>query len=170
MMGMQFHGEKPFYDVVIHELVRAADGRKMSKSAGNALDPLHARRTLRRRRGAVRPGAVGGAGHDIPLNEDWIDAGRRCGNELWNAVHFAVDHAEVRRVPLTGGHRRARGPKTAGSWAGWRGRRRLRPSAGPLPLLEAVTTLHNFAWSEVFDWYLEMAKALLAGEAGRRPG
>ena len=165
MMGMRFMGEKPFTDVVIHGLVRAADGRKMSKSAGNALDPIE----LAERYGAdaVRLALVQSAapGHDIPLNEDWIDAGRRFGNKLWNAVRFAVDHAEVRRVPATGGHPGSPGPEDRwilgrlGEVTATYDRQldRYRFS-------EAVATLHNFAWSEVFDWYLEMAKGLLAGE------
>ncbi len=136
MMGMRFMGEKPFSDVVIHGLVRAADGRKMSKSAGNALDPLQA--AERYGADAVRLALVQSAapGHDIPLNEDWIDAGRRFGNKLWNAVRFAVDHAGVRRVPVTGGYPEepgARGPLDP--WPAGGGRRRLRPSARPLPLL-----------------------------------
>ena len=137
----------------------------MSKSAGNALDPIE----LAERYGAdaVRLALVQSAapGHDIPLNEDWIDAGRRFGNKLWNAVRFAVDHAEVRRVPATGGHPGSPGPEDRwilgrlGEVTATYDRQldRYRFS-------EAVATLHNFAWSEVFDWYLEMAKALLAGE------
>ena len=145
--------------------------RKMSKSAGNALDPLQA--AERYGADAVRLALVQSAapGHDIPLNEDWIDAGRRFGNKLWNVVRFAVDHAGVRRVPLTGGYPEGPGPEDR-----WILGRLAEVAAAYDRQLdryrfsEAVTTLHNFAWSEVFDWYLEMSKPLLAAEGGKRPG
>ncbi|MBA2338288.1 MAG: valine--tRNA ligase [Acidimicrobiia bacterium] len=165
MTGMRFMGDKPFSDIVIHGLVRAADGRKMSKSAGNALDPLD----LADRYGAdaVRLALVRSAapGHDIPLNEDWIDAGRRFGNKLWNAVRFAVEHASVGLVPATGGYPTDPGPEDA-----WILGRLAQVAAAYDTQLDqyrfsdAATTLYNFAWSEVFDWYLEMAKPLLAGD------
>ncbi|CAN5413618.1 MAG: valine--tRNA ligase [Acidimicrobiia bacterium] len=167
MTGMRFMGEKPFSDIVIHGLVRAADGRKMSKSAGNALDPLD----LADRYGAdaVRLALVQSAapGHDIPLNQDWIDAGRRFGNKLWNAVRFAVEHGGVGGVPATGGYPADPGPEDA--WI--LGRLAAVATEYDAHLdqyrfSDAVTTVYNFAWSEVFDWYLEMTKPLLSGEGG----
>jgi len=162
MMGLHFMGEKPFTDVVIHGLVRDMEGRKMSKSAGNALDPLE----LVARYGAdsVRLTLVQSAapGHDIPLNEEWIDAARRFGNKVWNAVRFAVEHGGVTGVPEQGGYPEQPGPEDA-----WVLERLHEVGAAYDAMLDeyrfsdAVGMLYNFAWAEVFDWYLEMAKSNL---------
>jgi len=164
-MGIQFMGEVPFDDIVIHGLVRSMDGRKMSKSSGNALDPLE----LVTKYGAdsIRLTLIQSAapGHDIPLNEDWIDASRRFGNKLWNALRFAVEHIGVTDVPVTGGYPANPGPEDA--WV----LSRLHDVVAEYDRLmdlyrfsDATSLLYNFAWSEVFDWYLEMAKTPLKDE------
>jgi len=165
MMGLHFMGTEPFADVVIHGLVRDVEGRKMSKSGGNALDPLE----LVARYGAdsVRLTLVQSAapGHDIPLNEEWIDASRRFGNKVWNAVRFAVEHGGVTEVPENGGYPEDPGPEDA--WVLWR----LNDVGAVYDAMldeyrfsDAIGLLYNFAWAEVFDWYLEMAKSNLRDE------
>jgi valyl-tRNA synthetase len=161
-MGLHFTGETPFADIVIHGLVRADDGRKMSKSIGNAVDPIE----LIEKFGAdsLRLSLLQSAapGHDIPFNEEWVDAARRFGNKLWNALRFAVDHVGITGVPATGGYPDDPGP--ADRWI----LGRLHEVAAEYDALsddyrfsDAVPRLYNFAWSEVFDWYLEMAKPAL---------
>ncbi len=161
-MGVHFTNTEPFTDVVIHGLVRAEDGRKMSKSLGNALDPLE----LVDEYGAdsVRLTLIQSAapGHDVPLQRDWIDAARRFGNKLWNALRFAVEHMDITDVPATGGYPDDPGPEDA-----WILGRLGEVSTEFDRLMEgyrfsdAYGLLYNFAWAEVFDWYLEMAKAPL---------
>ena len=164
-MGIHFMDDVPFDDIVIHGLVRSMDGRKMSKSSGNALDPLE----LVAKYGAdsIRLTLIQSAapGHDIPLNEDWIDASRRFGNKLWNALRFAVEHIGVSDVPVTGGYPSDPGPEDA--WV----LSRLYDVVAEYDRLmdlyrfsDATSLLYNFAWSEVFDWYLEMAKTPLKDE------
>ena len=161
-MGLHFTGEAPFPDVVIHGLVRDAEGRKMSKSTGNALDPLEL--VADYGADAVRLALIQSAapGHDIPLNEQWIDAARRFGNKLWNAVRFAVEHEEITGVPVDGGYPEDPGPEDA--WI----LERLAATAEEFDRLldeyrfsDAYGLLYNFAWSEVFDWYIELAKSPL---------
>jgi valyl-tRNA synthetase len=164
MMGIHFMGEVPFRDVAIHGLVRSEDGRKMSKSLGNALDPLE----LVERYGAdaVRLALVQSAapGHDIPMKEEWIDAARRFGNKIWNAVRFAAEHVGVTDVPVSGGYPEDPGPEDA--WI----LQRLAEVGTEFDRLfddyrfsDAYGLLYNYAWSEVFDWYIEMAKTPLKG-------
>ncbi len=164
-MGIHFTDDAPFTDIVIHGMVRDATGRKMSKSTGNALDPLE----LIDEYGAdsVRLALIQAAapGHDVPLNTDWVDASRRFGNKLWNATRFAVEFMDVADVPLDGGYPDAPGPEDAWILS------RLGEVAAEVDRLldeyrlsDAYGLLYTFAWSEVFDWYLEMTKTVAADE------
>ncbi|MCP3997346.1 MAG: valine--tRNA ligase, partial [bacterium] len=166
MMGVHFTDAEPFEDIVIHGLVRAADGRKMSKSTGNTIDPFDIADEYGA--DALRLALLQSAapGHDIPLNIEWIDAARRFGNKIWNAVRFSLNHVEGGSVPESGGYADAPGPVDAWILS------RLDATIAEYDRLldeyrfsDAVGLLYSFAWSEVFDWYLEMAKTLLRDEA-----
>ena len=166
-MGIHFLDDPPFNDIVIHGLIRSAeDGRKMSKSSGNALDPLElvAKYGADSLRLALLQSAA--PGHDIPFDEDWVDAARRFGNKLWNAGRFVVEHANVANVPADGGY-----PEQPGPEDGWVLARLAEVTAeydrlsDQYRYSDAIAVLYNFAWSEVFDWYLEMAKTALQDEA-----
>jgi len=161
-MGLHFTDSAPFTDIVIHGLLRAEDGRKMSKSLDNAIDPLD----LVERYGAdaLRLTLIQAAapGHDVPFQEGWVDASRRFGNKLWNAVRFAVEHMDITGVPVEGGYPADPGPEDA--WI----LQRLHDVTAEFDTLmdeyrfsDAFAQLYAFAWSEVFDWYLEMAKPTL---------
>jgi len=161
-LGLHFTGEKPFTEVVIHGMVRAEDGRKMSKSVGNTLDPLET--VDEHGADALRLALIQAAspGQDIPFSEEWVDAARRFGNKLWNAVRFALQHVEPGSVPAGGGYPVDPGPEEA--WV----LSRLADTVKDFDELvdayrfsDAFGLLYSFAWSEVFDWFLEMAKAPL---------
>jgi valyl-tRNA synthetase len=168
-MGLYATGRAPFNDIVIHGMVRDAEGRKMSKSTGNALDPIE----LIDEYGAdsVRLSLIQAAapGHDVPLDIDWIEASRKFGNKLWNATRFAVEFMGVDRVPTEGGYPDDPGPEDR-----WILRRLAEVTADLDGLLDdfrlsdAYSQLYTFAWSEVFDWYLEMAK-IIARDDERAP-
>ncbi len=165
MMGVHFTAAEPFEDIVIHGLVRAADGRKMSKSTGNTIDPFDIADEYGA--DALRLALLQSAapGHDIPLNVEWIDAARRFGNKLWNAVRFTLRHVETGGVPAHGGYPDDPGPVDAWILS------RLDETLAQYDRLldeyrfsDGIGLLYNFAWAEVFDWYLEMAKTLLQDE------
>ncbi len=165
MMGVHFTDAEPFEDIVIHGLVRAADGRKMSKSTGNTIDPFDIADEYGA--DAMRLALLQSAapGHDIPLNVEWIDAARRFGNKLWNAVRFSLRHIEPGSVPETGGY-----PDNPGPIDTWILSRLFEVVTEYDRLLDeyrfsdAVGLLYNFAWAEVFDWYLELTKTTLQDE------
>ena len=164
--GLHLTGRKPFSDVVIHGLVRADDGRKMSKSLGNAIDPLeivdvHGADALRL---ALIQAAA--SGQDVPFQVEWVDAARRFGNKLWNVVRFAVANLGEHSVPADGGYPAEPGPESA-----WILARLHDVFARTDELLEeyrfseAYAVLYSFAWSEAFDWYLELSKTLLKADS-----
>jgi len=169
MMGTHFTDDAPFPDILIHGMVRDGEGKKMSKSSGNALDPIE----LVDEYGAdaMRLALIQAAapGHDIPLSLEAIDAARRFGNKLWNAVRFTVEFMDVSDVPIDGGYPVDPGPEDQWILA------RLGAVASEVDRLldayrlsDAFALLYNFAWSEVFDWYLEMAKSLGDVEGERK--
>ncbi len=165
-MGLRFMEDVPFDDVVIHGLVRDATGRKMSKSIGNAIDPLdvidaHGADPLRL---ALIQAAA--PGHDVPFDPEWVVGARKFGNKIWNAVRFALHHLEPGSVPPEGSY-----PEDPGPIDGWvlhrlaTVTRRFDELLDLYRFSDAYGLLYNFAWSEVFDWYLEMSKANLRNPA-----
>ena len=98
MMGIEFLGEEPFSDVVIHSVVQAADGRRMSKSLGTGIDPLE----LIERYGAdaTRYGLLKmSSTQDVRFAEGMIDEGRGLTNKLWNAGRLILHERGRRRSP-----------------------------------------------------------------------
>ncbi len=163
-MGLHFMGDVPFVDTVIHGLVRDASGRKMSKSIGNAIDPLdvideHGADSLRL---ALIQAAA--PGHDVPFDIEWVEGARKFGNKLWNAVRFGLQHTGD--VPVVGGY--PDDPAPVDRWILSRlgeVTERFDDLCDQYRLSDAYASLYSFAWSEVFDWYLEMAKSPLRDPA-----
>jgi valyl-tRNA synthetase len=178
----------PFRDVYIHGLVRDEQNRKMSKSAGNGIDPLR----LIERYGAdalrfalVRE--VAGAGQDIRLDYDrksdtsaTVEAARNFATKLWNATRFALLNLGG-ETPASLGEpdpaalaREGRPLQLADRWILSRLARVNQETAeryASYALGEAARGLYEFAWNEVCDWYVELIKrrlqvpAELEGEA-----
>jgi len=151
----------PFRDVFLHGLLRDAEGKKMSKSRGNGIDPLDwldrfgadaLRFTLTR---GANPGA------DLSVGDEHADASRRFATKLFNAVKFALMNGAHTAAPVP-----ARGELTdADRWILDRLDAVIAEVDGYFDRFEfgrACETLFHFAWDEVCDWYLELAKAQLA--------
>ncbi|MCS5706613.1 valine--tRNA ligase [Synechococcus sp. FGCU-3] len=171
MMAGAFTGRMPFRDVYIHGLVRDENNRKMSKSAGNGIDPL----LLIERYGAdalrfalVRE--VAGAGQDIRLDYDrqsdtsaTVEASRNFANKLWNATRFALMNLGG-ETPASLGEPDPAALQLADRWILSRLARVNQETAeryGSYGLGEAAKGLYEFAWNEVCDWYVELIKRRL---------
>ncbi len=161
----------PFADVMIHGLVRDENNRKMSKSAGNGIDPL----PLIERYGAdalrfalVRE--VAGAGQDIRLDYDrsdgssaTVEAARNFANKLWNATRFALMNLGG-ETPASLGEPAPEALQLADRWILSRLERVKRETAeryASYGLGEAAKGLYEFAWNEVCDWTIELLKRRL---------
>ncbi|MGH7053043.1 MAG: class I tRNA ligase family protein, partial [Stellaceae bacterium] len=168
MMGLHFMDAVPFRTVYIHALVRDAQGRKMSKSRGNIIDPLD----LIDRYGcdALRftLSALAAPGRDIKLSESRIAGYRNFATKLWNAARFA----ELNECALVAGFRPQDCHLTVNRWiAGALAECAAAVSAAldAFRFDEAANRLYQFVWGTFCDWYVEFTKPILAGadpEAG----
>jgi valyl-tRNA synthetase len=150
----------PFRTVLLHGLVRDAHGKKMSKSRGNVIDPLvwienYGADALRM---SLLQGANPGA--DQAINEEWVVGARNFCNKLWNATRFALLNGATVEGDL---------PATLSGADAWIVSRLNAVIAEVDALYERfefakiADVLYHFAWDEVCDWYLELAKISLGG-------
>ncbi|HEU0053455.1 MAG TPA: valine--tRNA ligase, partial [Longimicrobium sp.] len=171
MAGLEFRGEVPFRDVYLTGMVRDHLGRKMSKSLGNGIDPL----TVVERFGAdalrytVATGASAGA--DQYLNYQDLELafgpGRNFANKLWNAGRFALmTLGDAPRVPLADAMDAL---EPADRWILSRFAGAARDVTAALERFrfqDAGLRAYDFFWGDLADWYLELVKPRLRGEAG----
>jgi valyl-tRNA synthetase len=163
MLGLKFMGEVPFREVFIHGLVRDERGQKMSKSKGNVIDPLE----LIDRYGADALRftilASTAQGRDIRFGEARVQGYRNFGTKLWNAARFCeLNQCELDPVFDPAGCR-----QTVNRWVVSKlaqAAARTREALEGYRFNDAANALYHFTWNEFCDWYLELAKPLLAGD------
>ena len=171
MMAGVFTERMPFSDVYIHGLVRDEQNRKMSKSAGNGIDPLlliDKYGTDALRFALVRE--VAGAGQDIRLDFDrknqtsaTVEASRNFANKLWNATRFALINLEDQDYENLEKYDSSK-LQLSDKWILSRLARVNRETANRYEnyaLGEAAKGLYEFAWNDFCDWYLELIKRRL---------
>ena len=162
--GLEFTGKRPFKNVLIHGLIRDSEGRKMSKSLGNGVDPMEVIEQYGA--DALRWFLANGSapGQDVRYSTDKMDAAWNFINKIWNASRYAlmnVGDLTVDQVDITG-------EKTlADKWI----LTRLNQTIGKVTELfekfefgEAGRLLYRFIWDDFCDWYIEMSKETLAGD------
>ena len=166
MMGLKFGGDIPFHHVFIHGLVRDSQGRKMSKSLGNGIDPVE----VIDKYGAdtLRFMLVTGntPGNDMRFYWARVEAARNFANKLWNASRFMLMNLQ--------GFDRSFVPKAEDYTLAdrWILSRYARTSAvvtenlEKFELGEAARAIYEFIWGEFCDWYIELVKPRLYAEEG----
>ncbi len=161
MSGLECMGEKPFEYVSIHGLVRDAQGRKMSKSLGNGIDPLE----LIDEYGAdaLRFSLAAGVriGGDLRFSNDKVLAARNFANKIWNAARFVLMNTGEKVRPIDNNRL-----DIADKWMLSRLTDMTEDITSLMERFElgmAAQKLHDFLWSELCDWYIEMAKPRLTG-------
>ncbi|MFC4099973.1 valine--tRNA ligase [Paenibacillus xanthanilyticus] len=161
--GLEFTGEMPFKDVLIHGLVRDEQGRKMSKSLGNGVDPFDV--IEKYGADAMRFMLATGStpGQDLRFRWERVEQARNFANKIWNASRFAlmnlegVEASDIDIKVKLG---------TADKWI----LHRLNETAREVTRLidsyefgETGRQLYNFIWDDLCDWYIEFAKLNLYG-------
>ncbi|MFS7002505.1 valine--tRNA ligase [Carnobacterium maltaromaticum] len=162
--SLEFTGKRPFQKALIHGLIRDEDGRKMSKSLGNGIDPMEV--IDKYGADALRWFLSNGSapGQDVRFSYDKMDAAWNFINKIWNASRFAImnmNGLSYEEIDFSG-------EKTiADRWI----LTRLNQTVEKVTDLfekfefgEAGRHLYNFIWDDFCDWYIEMSKGVLNGE------
>lgn len=166
MMGIHFMGEVPFQDVYVHALVRDENGKKMSKSKGNVIDPLTVIESHGTDAFRFTLAAFAVQGRDVKMSEKRVAGYRHFVNKLWNAARFSLMH-----IKNAGSHISRNELSLADRWILSRLSHATETVARALDdykFNEAAATLYNFIWHEFCDWYLEASKPALYGEDARK--
>ena len=163
--GLEFTGQKPFNDVLLHGLVRAEDGRKMSKSLGNGVDPMD----VIDQYGAdsLRYFLATGSspGHDLRYSTEKVESVWNFINKIWNAARFSLmnigEDFKFEDIDLS------QNLSVADQWI----LTRLNETIETVTDLsdkyefgEVGRALYNFIWDEFCDWYIEMSKIPMNGD------
>ncbi len=168
MMGLRFMGDVPFRTVYIHALVRDAEGRKMSKSVGNVIDPLQVMERYGTDAFRFTLAAFAAMGRDIKLAAERIEGYRNFANKIWNAARFVLMHVsgeEGDTPPVSLDNREALA--VADRWILSRLETLIVEVRAALDRYEfnvAAGHLYEFLWHEYCDWYLELSKLALGGD------
>ncbi|MFS1517734.1 valine--tRNA ligase [Bacillus sp. SCS-151] len=162
--ALEFTEKRPFDDVLIHGLVRASDGRKMSKSLGNGVDPMD----VIDQYGAdsLRYFLATGSspGQDLRYSTEKVEATWNFANKIWNASRFVImnlDGLKYEEIDLTGEK------SVADQWILTRLNEtieKVTTLADKYEFGEVGRVLYNFIWDDFCDWYIEMAKLPLYGD------
>jgi valyl-tRNA synthetase len=164
MMGIHFMHDVPFKHVYVHALVRDEDGKKMSKSKGNVIDPLNVIDQYGTDAFRFTLAAFAAQGRDIKMSEKRVDGYRHFINKLWNAARFALMHLEQGYEEIN-----SQNLSLPDQWI----LARLESVASEVTAAldtyrfnEAAGALYNFVWHEFCDWYLEAVKPALYDKEG----
>jgi len=159
--GLEHTGKAPFSHVFIHGIVRDAQGRKMSKSLGNGIDPLEI--IDKYGTDALRFALTIGnsPGNDLRFSNEKVESSRNFANKIWNATRFVlmnfdedVDFSKVSKSKFT----------TADKWILSRVNKLVAEVTDNLEHFElgiALQKIYEFIWEEFCDWYIELVKPRL---------
>lgn len=168
MMGLEFKRDVPFRTVYIHGLVRDSQGKKMSKSAGNSVDPVE----MIEKYGADALRftflAHMHSGKDFKFAEPRLEGYRNFMNKVWNGARYALSHLHDFKVPAEGTKAL---PKKAqiSVFDQWiitklaQVEKTVEDALENESFSEAANALYQFTWNQFCDWYIEFTKPILTG-------
>ncbi len=161
--GLKYTGKAPFDTVLIHGLVRDAQGRKMSKSLGNGIDPLEI--IDKYGADALRFALATGnsPGNDMRFSDEKIEAARNFANKLWNAARFVMMNLTIDEIhtPIPADL------SDADKWILTKFEETVQSVTANIERYEvgiALSYLYDFVWDVYCDWYIELAKSAVSGD------
>jgi len=162
--GYEHMGQKPFSKVLIHGLVRDSQGRKMSKSLGNGIDPLEV--IDKYGADALRFSLITGnaPGNDMRFYWERVEASRNFANKVWNASRFIMMNLEKATIGKTIDEKLL---TIADKWILSKANTLVKEATENMESFElgiAVQKIYDFIWEEFCDWYIEMVKPRLYSE------
>ncbi|HKK91640.1 MAG TPA: valine--tRNA ligase [Desulfobacteraceae bacterium] len=164
MMGTRFMGDVPFKDVYIHALVRDENGKKMSKSKGNVIDPIKVIDHYGADAFRFTLAAFAAQGRDVKMSENRVEGYRNFVNKLWNAARFSLMHLEAdngdieyNNLSLADQWILSRTAATASA---------VSQGIESYRFNDAASAVYQFVWHEFCDWYLEAIKPALYEKEG----
>nr|MCR5437095.1 class I tRNA ligase family protein [Treponema sp.] len=157
MAGLEFTGKAPFHDIYMHGLVRDKQGRKMSKSLGNGMDPLEIIDMYGADALKFTLGFMCAQGQDVLIDKDSFKLGSRFCNKVWNASRYLLGNLEGRNlVPVTDADL-----TELDKWIYSRLNKAVKIACEALETYrynDAASALMEFFWNEFCDWYVEATK------------
>ena len=168
IMGLEFTKDVPFRKVYIHGLVRDAEGKKMSKSTGNVLDPVEMIEEYGA--DALRFTLMSqlSAGRDLKFSESRLEGYRNFMNKIWNATRFALGALTDFETPSEGMNAKPdiNSLSNADKWIIYETgeiERVVERALEEYRFADAANALYHFVWNDVCDWYLELVKPVVYG-------
>ena len=164
MMGDEFMQKEPFHTVYIHALVRDEKGHKMSKTSGNVIDPLDLIEEYGADAVRFTLVAMAAQGRDIRLAKDRVGGYRNFCTKIWNAVRFA----EMNQAARSAGFDPSATRLTLNRWIVTETSQTATTVTEALDAYrfnDAAGALYRFLWNIFCDWYVELAKPVLSGDA-----
>lgn len=168
MMGLEFKNDVPFRTVYIHGLIRDSEGKKMSKSSGNSLDPVelidtHGADALR-----FTLAAQLAAGRDLKFSTQRLEGYRNFMNKVWNATRFSLASLEGFVAPAEGLNAVPGKSElsVADQWITFKlaaCEKQMEQALSTYRFADAAQSLYEFVWHQFCDWYVELVKPVVYG-------
>jgi valyl-tRNA synthetase len=166
MAGLEFTGQTPFRDIYIHGLVRDKQGRKMSKSLGNGLDPLELVDQYGADAMKFTLAFMCAQGQDVLVDKDSFDMGSKFANKVWNASRYILMNLEGREIV------QAPALLSVDRWIYSRlnkAAKSMREAFFSYRYNDAALTAYEYFWNDFCDWYVEATKlSMKSGDDSKR--
>ncbi len=164
MAGLEFRGEVAFHNIYIHGTVRAQSGMKMSKSLGNAIDPIEVIDEMGA--DALRFSMIMLSAQDVYLSREKFEVGRNFTNKIWNASRFVLMNLQDFKKGSVKADFDFKGLSLESRWILSRFEQVAQTVDRQLSsfnLAQASSEVYHFIWNDFCDWYIELAKATFTG-------